>query len=103
MQYKLSDAVKTSEKGILINIRVISQSKENKIEFNIWEPRIKLKVKGPPTKGKANEEVIETFKRLLGNCEIISGSLSPKKTLLVNNCTTLEVIKKLEKNVVKDI
>jgi uncharacterized protein (TIGR00251 family) len=96
MQYKLSDAVKSSGKGVLIDIHVISQSKKTTLDYNGWEPRVRIKVKSPPVKGKANEEVTAVFKKLFGSCEITSGFLSPKKTLLLKDCAQLEVIKKLE-------
>lgn len=99
MQYRLSDAVKNTKKGVLIDIHVISHSKETQIGFNGWEPRLRVKVRSPPRRGMANEEVKGIFKGMLGGCEIISGSLSPKKTLLIENCTRPEVMEKIEKNV----
>ncbi|MFH1126145.1 MAG: DUF167 family protein [Candidatus Altiarchaeota archaeon] len=103
MQYKLSDAVKETKRGVLIDIHVISQSKEKTLGFNSWEPRIRVKVGNPPLEGRANQEVKQLFKNLLGCCEITSGSLSPKKTLLVEGCSKIEVIGKLEKIVEKNI
>ena len=103
MQYKLRNAVKSSENGVLIDIHVVSQSRKISISFNGWEPRIKLKVKNPPLKGRANEEIKRFFKKAFKSCEIISGFLSPKKTLLIENCDELEVTKKLEKMLEKDI
>lgn len=101
MQYKPYDAVKNTKKGVLIDIHVISHSKENKISFNCWEPTLRVKVRSPPHKGRANEEIRELFRRMFGSCEIISGCLSPKKTLLIENCTTLEVMEKIEKDMIE--
>lgn len=107
MQYKLSDAVRNTEKSVLIDIHVIPNSKTSQpgrnLGFSQWEPRVRVKVKSPPMKGKANEEVEELFKGLLGSCGIISGRLSPKKTLLVEDCTHREVVEKLGKILEKDI
>ena len=103
MQYKPHDAVRDTKKGVLIDVHVISQSKETQIKFNEWEPRIKVKVRSPPHKGRANVEVKELFRQMLGRCEIISGSLSPKKTLLIEDCTTQEVMKKMGKPLTKHL
>jgi uncharacterized protein (TIGR00251 family) len=102
MQYKIEDTIKSSHKGVLVDIHVISQSKGKKIEFNPWEPRIKIKVKNASVKGRANQEVVDFFKKILGNCEITAGCLTPKKTLLITGCTNKEVVQKLEKQVEKD-
>lgn len=103
MQYKPNDAVKDSVRGVVVDIHVISQSYSNKLDFNPWEPRIKICVTSQPVKGKANKEVIEFFKRLLGSCEITSGHRSPRKTLLIKDCTKAEVVEKIEKNIKKNI
>jgi len=103
MQYKLSDAVKSSGKGVLVDIHVISQSKKTNLDFNSWEPKIKIKVKSHPVKGRANEEVTAFFEKLFGSCEIVSGFLSPKKTLFLKDCSLFEVIKKLEESLKKGL
>jgi hypothetical protein len=97
MPYKLSDAIKKDERGVFIDIHVISHSKENQISFSVWEPRLRVKIRSPPQKGKANEEVKGLFKRMLGSCEITSGCLSPKKTVFIGNGSPLEVMEKLGK------
>ena len=99
MRYNVSDAVKSTVNGVFIDIHVISRSKGNELGFNAWEPRLRVKVKSPPQKGKANDEVIGLFKRMLGSCEITSGCLSPKKTVFIRNCTRLEVVEKIESNI----
>jgi uncharacterized protein (TIGR00251 family) len=103
MQYKPSDAVKNSALGVVVHIHVVSQSHKTGLDFNVWEPRIKIKVTSPPVNGKANEEVTTFFKNLLGNCEITSGRRTPRKTLLVKDCKIAEVVEKIEKNIKTNI
>ncbi len=84
-------AVKQSKSGILIDIEVVPGSKKEFLEYDEWTNRIKVKVKEPAVKGKANSGVVRTFSELFGNCEIVSGDLSRKKTVLVLNSTLKSV------------
>ena len=103
MQYKLSDAVKDTREGVVVGIHAIPNSKESKISFNPWEPNVRVNIKSPPTKGKANEEIIELFSGFLGRCELVVGIKSAKKTLLVKHCDHTETVKKLEKTIKNNI
>ena len=94
MQSKLTNAVKTSDEGTLVYLRVQPNSKEEAITLAEWEPRVNVKVRAPAVGGKANEAVIRLFSEL-GACKIVSGAKSRKKTLVVDN-TADEVLKMLE-------
>ncbi|MBE9568083.1 MAG: DUF167 domain-containing protein, partial [Proteobacteria bacterium] len=52
------------------------------------EDTLKVKVKAPPEKGKANKAVIKVLEKVLqlpkGSIEIRSGSTSTRKTLEIN-------------------
>ena len=51
--------------------------------YNEWRQTLEVKIKSPPTKGKANKELIKEFSALSGNpVEIIAGHKSKLKTLL---------------------
>ena len=100
---KLADAVKKGDHGVLIYVHVIPNARKSSIDLPAWEPRLKVKVSSPPVKGRANEEVQKFFKHLFGNCEIISGVTSNKKTLLVRDCDAAFVMRKLESMLGMDI
>lgn len=61
---------------------------------------IKCYIKGAPEKGKANQEIIKMFSKLLGipqlKIEIIKGQMGRIKTIsIVENMTYNEMLKKL--------
>jgi len=80
MQFK---ALRQSKNGILIDIEVVPNSKKESMEYDEWTQRIKVKIKEPAVKGRANAGIIKKFSSLFGKCEIVSGSLSRKKTVLI--------------------
>lgn len=58
--------------------------------YNEWRQTLEVKIKSPPTKGKANKEIIKEFSALSGTqVEIIAGHKSRLKTLKI-----LEIDKK---------
>jgi len=86
IHYKMLEALKQSKSGTLIDIEVVPNSKKESMEYDSWTQRIKVKIKEPAVKGKANAGVVKKFTKLFGRCEIkiVSGNLSRKKTLLVS-------------------
>lgn len=88
-------AVTEVEDGILVNIEVSPKSKKFKISgYNQWRERIEVRVKSPPTKGKANREISEEFTKLTGQkSEIISGLKSQHKTLKVYKLSKSDFLK----------
>ena len=82
---KMLKVLRQSKNGILINIEVVPNSKKESIEYDEWTHRIKIKIKEPAVKGKANARIIKKFTTLFGKCEIVSGNLSRKKTILISN------------------
>ncbi|MFO7966768.1 MAG: DUF167 domain-containing protein [Archaeoglobaceae archaeon] len=97
MLYK---AVKVRDEGITVDVDVTPGAKKREIGYDEWKNVITVKVKNPPKKGKANNEVIKSFKEFLGReIEIIAGHTSSRKVILVHNASQDEVIKKLEENI----
>lgn len=82
---RMLECLRKSEGGILIDIKVVSNSKKEGFNYDKFGKRIKIRIKDIPEDGKANKSIIRNFSELFGNCEIISGNLSKKKTLLVKN------------------
>lgn len=99
----LNKAVKVRDEGITIDVDVTPGAKRSEIGFDEWRNAITIKVKNPPKKGKANNEIIKTFKEFLGReIDIIAGHTSSRKVILVHNASEDEVVKKLEENIKAD-
>ncbi len=96
----LNRAVKVRDEGITIDVVVTLGAKKSEIGYDGWRNVITIKVKNPPKKGKANNEIIKKFKEFLGReIEIISGSTSSRKLILVHDASEDEVVKKLEEHI----
>jgi uncharacterized protein len=91
-------AIKQTRMGILVRIYVSPQSDEFQIiGYNKWRKTLEVKIKAPPTKGKANLEVIKEFSRLTGrNVEIISGNKSQQKIIYIYKIDENEFLKILK-------
>jgi len=74
--------------GIVIDIEVKPNSEKEKIDQS--DCRIKVYVKAPAEKGKANFAIIKIFSKL-SPCQIVSGLTSKKKRLFLQ--TTEEKFK----------
>ena len=60
-------AIKTIPDGITILIEVSPNSDKFQITgYNDWRKTLEVKIKSPPTKGKANKEIINEFSKLTG-------------------------------------
>ncbi|WP_237739703.1 DUF167 domain-containing protein [Methanobacterium formicicum] len=65
--------------------------------YNQWRKTLEVKLKSPPTKGKANKELMKEFSALTGHpTDIISGHKSRQKTLLIHDMDEKEFYKILE-------
>ena len=67
--------------GIVIDIEVKPNSEKERIDQ--IDGKIKVYVKAPAEKGKANFAIIKLFSKL-GPCQIISGLTSKKKRILIS-------------------
>lgn len=96
----LNKAVKVRNEGVTIDLDVTPGAKKSEIGFDEWRNVITIKVKNPPKKGKANNEIIKKFKEFLGReVEIIAGHTSSRKVILVHDASEDEVVKKLEEKI----
>ncbi len=96
----LRKAVKARDEGITINLDVSPGAKKSEIGYDEWRNVVTVKVKNPPKKGKANNEIIKRFKEFLGReVEIIAGHTSSRKVIFVHNASEDEVVKKLEEKI----
>ncbi|MDP2920907.1 MAG: DUF167 domain-containing protein [Candidatus Omnitrophota bacterium] len=71
-----------------IEVKVIARARKEEVE-KIAENSYRVKVSAPPEKGKANKRVIELLAEEFGvkrqQVRIISGSLSSKKIIEIDN------------------
>jgi len=95
------EAVRTTPDGITVQIEVSPNSGQFQITgYNQWRQTLEVKIKAPPTKGKANKEIMKEFSKLTGHhTEILSGHKSRQKTLKISGIgekTFFDILKKIE-------
>jgi uncharacterized protein (TIGR00251 family) len=96
MSDKMKDALKESRGGTIIDIEVVPNSSEFRIEYNEWSKKIKLKIRSKALKGQANKEIQTFFKDIFGEATIVKGEHNRKKSIFVNS-NLEEVYNKLSK------
>lgn len=81
-----------TQNGLIVRIKVVPNSSKNDLFMD--GERLRLKITAPPVENKANKFVCEFFSKSLKvpktSIEIISGSLSKEKTLLIPNINEKE-------------
>ncbi len=88
-------AVEETDKGLLVFIEVAPKAIKFQITgYNPWREKIEIRVKSPPTKGKANQEIIKEIGQLTQHkVELISGQKSQYKTLLIPELSKKEFLR----------
>lgn len=94
-------AVQNTTNGITVQIEVSPNSGKFQITgYNEWRQTLEVKIKAPPTKGKANKELMKEFTKLTGHpTEIISGHKSRQKNLKISGIdekTFFEILEDLK-------
>ena len=86
MGIKNVQAVQKTTNGITVMIEVSPNSGKFQITgYNTWRHTIEVKIKSPPTKGKANKEIMKEFSKLTEHpAEIVSGHKSRQKTIKID-------------------
>jgi uncharacterized protein (TIGR00251 family) len=83
------DAIRATKEGAVIDFDVSPGAKVAEVPggYNPWRKRIEAKIRSPPEKGRANEELIEALADLFGvpasNVEIASGATNSRKSVLI--------------------
>lgn len=81
--------------GVILEIRVKPKSKNFDIKQN---DEIVVFCRAPPTKGKANREIVRKLQKIFHKkVEIISGLKSRNKKILIKDCKIEEAQKIMEK------
>jgi uncharacterized protein (TIGR00251 family) len=98
---ELLDAIHQTDDGVILDIIVQPLSKSSGlVGFNKWRRRFEIKVRAPPSKGKANDEVIIILADYFGldhsDVIIISGLKSVQKKVILKSIIIQKVIQKLE-------
>lgn len=88
---KVLKSIRSCKDGVMIDIRVIPNSKKDGFKYDEGGERLRVWVSEPALKGKANKAILKKFSKIFGNCEIISGKLSGKKTILIKGLCVEEV------------
>lgn len=93
----MANCIREGNDGILIDVVVAPNSTVDQISYVNHQSRIKVRVRAKAEKENANNHVMKMFSKLFGDCSIVSGHHSKKKTLVVGgtNLNLDEVIKKL--------
>ena len=86
--------VRPSGEGVLLDVRVVPNAKKEAAEYS--DGVLKVKVKAPPEKGKANKDVLRVLSSLFGPCAIVRGHTSGRKTVLLSRCTPEKAAETLE-------
>ncbi len=90
--------LKKTPDGIIIPVRAQPGAKKD-IIVGEWGGRLKIQIKVPPEKGKANEAIIKLLAKDLdlkrSKIRIISGESSRDKKVLVQDVTLLEKLENL--------
>jgi len=77
--------LKKDENFTILSFKIIPNSSEFRFKgLDSWSKRVRLKIKNPAIKGKANQEIIENLTKLFStDVEIIKGQLSNQKEILI--------------------
>ena len=92
------DAIKRSDRGVIIDLEVTPGSKTVCIPsgYNQWRKRIEVKLSQNAQKGRANDQLIENLSTLLdlgsANIIIAGGAKSTKKSVLVRGMDYEDVV-----------
>jgi uncharacterized protein (TIGR00251 family) len=98
----ITDAVKKSFDGVIIDLEVIPASKTVKVVsgYNPWRKRITVKLTQAAQKGKANKQLIVELSKILmvseSDITLISGQTSHKKTVFIKGVEVKQVLDFLE-------
>lgn len=95
-------ALRSSDDGVLVSLRVSPGARRNAIEGKYGEEAIKLKVAAPPVDGKANAEAEAFLAKLLdlrkSDVEVVCGESGRDKKVLVRGKMLAEVETALAKH-----
>ncbi len=90
--------IQEADGGVVFSVKVIPASSRTAIS-GLLDGTLKIKVKAPPQKGRANDCLIDFLAKQLGvkksNVKIIAGQTSPIKKVQVLGLSVETVVEKL--------
>ena len=95
------DALRQAAGGTIIDLEVTPGARETKVPsgYNEWRRRIEAKLREPPEKGRANEELLKSLSGLFNvptsRISIISGATDSRKSIKVSGLAMEDAIKTL--------
>jgi len=104
----VSDAVRKSPDGVLIDIEVTPGTKTVQVPsgYNTWRKRIEIRLSEAAQKGKANQQLLELLASVLGvkasDVTLVSGPTTHRKTVHVRGIDREQVLELLSILVDKD-
>lgn len=91
---EIAGALKEAKEGTLLEVTVQPGSRREGIEIS--DGSIIVRVREPPSEGRANEALLRLFKKKLKlKVEIVAGAKSRRKELLVRNASPEQVAEAL--------
>lgn len=92
--------IQVMDQGVILRIQVHAHASKNEVIGIIGIPeRLKIRIKAPPTEGRANEELVRFFKKIFRvrglRVLIIRGTNSPYKDIMCFGIRIEEVKKSL--------
>ncbi|RZN62141.1 DUF167 domain-containing protein [Methanonatronarchaeum sp. AMET6-2] len=96
----MEGAITQRNNQVTIQIKVKPNASQTEIKgYNEWRRNLKINVKKPPEKGKANREITRHLAEILGikeqQIEIITGKKQRQKKLGIKGISKQEVLNKL--------
>lgn len=94
-----ADAIRATKDGAVIDFEVSPGAKSAEVPsgYNPWRKRIEAKIRAPPEKGKANDELISALSDLFRvpakDIEIMSGATSSRKSILIRSISAQDAAK----------
>lgn len=77
--------IRPARGGVLLDVHATPKAREDALTYE--GGILKVKVREPPDKGKANKAVLKALKPVFGACELVGGQTSRHKTVLVKNAS----------------
>jgi hypothetical protein len=95
------DALRPAAGGIIIDLEVTPGARDTKVPsgYNEWRKRIEAKIREPPEKGRANDELLKSLSSLFNvpasRISIISGATDSRKSVKLNGLAMEDAINRL--------
>lgn len=94
----ISNCLKETENGIILNIKLTPNSSKNEI-LGYTDEYVKIKISAPPNENKANKKLISYISDWLNiaksNISLISGDKARLKKVLIKNIIREDLIQKI--------